>query len=381
MYLFSLDINLEVTSTYPDFISLKLGKFRRIGMPLKKKLTVIVETQGALEKTLKELADIKFALDVSTIVAITDAKGTIIFANDKFCEISKYSRSELLGQNHRIINSGYHPKEFFTDLWETIASGKVWKGEIRNRAKDGRLYWVDTTIVPFLNEAGKPYQYVSLRFDITNRKEMEHALKELPQRIIQAQELERESISREIHDDLGQSLATLKMLVQSTLPVPKVSKSSGENPHSQIVKYIDVIISKTRRLSTGLRPPTLEVLGLSTALKTLINEFALNKSLRIDYNHENLDKLFFNGDPINFYRIIQEALANVVRHARAQEVQVNMKRDKNWLTVTIQDNGIGFKGRRLQKDNKLARGIGLYTMDERARLLNGRLNIFSKEDL
>lgn len=347
-------------------------------MPPVKKLNVIVQTKGALEKTLKELADIKFALDVSTIVAITDAKGNIVFANDKFCEISKYSRSELLGQNHRIVNSGYHPKEFFRDMWNTIAAGKVWKGEIRNRAKDGSFYWVDTTIVPFLNETGKPYQYVSLRFDISKRKEMEHALKELPQRIIQAQELERESISREIHDDLGQSLATLKMLVQSTLPVPRTHKSGGDNPHSQIVKYIDVIISKTRRLSSGLRPPTLEVLGLSTALRTLINEFALNKSLSIEYKPEDLDKLLFEGDPINFYRIIQEALANVIRHARAKKVQVGMKLDRDQLRVTIRDNGIGFKGHRLQKDDKLTRGIGLYTMDERAKLLNGSFNIFSK---
>ena len=347
-------------------------------MPLRKNLNVIVQAKGALEKTLKELSDIKFAMDVSTIVAITDAKGNIIFANDKFCEISQYSRDELLGQNHRIVNSGYHPKEFFKDLWGTISAGRVWKGEIRNRAKDGRFYWVDTTIVPFLNEGGKPYQYVSWGFDITRGKEMEHALKELPQRIIQAQELERESISREIHDDLGQSLATLKMLMQSTLPAPKAAKAGHENPHTQIIKYIDVIISKTRRLSAGLRPPTLEVLGLSTALKTLIDEFGLTRNLSIVYKPENMDKLVFEGDSINFYRIIQEALTNVIRHSRAQRVQLNMGLNNGRLTVTIQDNGIGFKGRKIRKDNTLARGIGLHTMEERAKLLNGSLNIFSK---
>lgn len=136
----------------------------------------LVETNKELNDALRHLEFHQFAVDQHAIVSIADVKGEITYVNDRFCEISGYAREEMIGQNHRLVKSDEHAHEYYRNMWHTIANGNVWHGELKNATKNGEYYWVSATIVPFLNEDGKPDQYISIRTDITAQKEMEETL-------------------------------------------------------------------------------------------------------------------------------------------------------------------------------------------------------------
>ncbi|PWU19530.1 MAG: hypothetical protein C5B49_05600 [Bdellovibrio sp.] len=171
------------------------------------------------DSLVKELSDQKYALDQAAIVVATDPRGIITYVNDKFTEISGYRREELLGQTHRLVNSGYHDAEFFADLWRTIQNGRVWRGDLRNRAKSGNFYWVRTTIVPFMDPSGRPYQYLSIRQDITQLKEGEQTILEQQGKLVTASKLSAlgevaACLTHEINNPLGVILGRCEMLRQ-----------------------------------------------------------------------------------------------------------------------------------------------------------------------
>lgn len=180
--MFSLALGDRINGMRDENLHLIKNQNQILEKKVEEKTRELIEDISKRREVEKILLDFKLALDNHTIVAVTDISGKITYANEQFCAITKYSREELIGQTHRIINSGYHPKEFFQNLWETIQSKKVWKGVIRNRAKDGSFYWVQSTMVPFLDNSGNITQYFSIRTDITEQKQIEDSLRESEQK-------------------------------------------------------------------------------------------------------------------------------------------------------------------------------------------------------
>lgn len=218
------------------------------------------------EETLARVEEIRFALDQAAIVAATDQRGIITYVNDKFCEISKYSREELIGQDHRIINSGFHSKDFIRDLWRTIASGRVWRGEIRNKAKDGTFYWVDTTIVPFLDDGGKPRQYLAIRSEITQRKQAESQLASQAA-LTQLGELAA-VVAHEVRNPLAGVRASLEV-VSSRLPPAQREREVIR----AMIERLDVLNAKVEDILRFARPhtPVLRPLELAPIVADAIN--------------------------------------------------------------------------------------------------------------
>lgn len=309
-------------------------------------------TEEYLKETLKEISDYKYALDESSIVAITDQKGIIKYVNANFCKISKYSASELIGQDHRIINSGYHSKEFIRSLWVTIANGKIWRGELKNKAKDGTIYWVDTTIIPFLNESGKPYQYVAIRSDITSRKTAEEKLnqlnEELEERVRQRTE-ELEAFSYSVSHDLRSPLRAVngyaRILEEDYLPV---LDEEGRRLLSE-VQYnavrmgvlIDDLLDFSRLGRKEINKSFIDMTELAASCLRELNKGGQHKAeVKINPLHPVM------ADRSLMDHVWANLLSNAIKYSSAKEhplIEVSSKAEDGQLIYSVKDNGAGFE--------------------------------------
>jgi two-component system CheB/CheR fusion protein len=307
-----------------------LGQFRRTWLELQARSL-------DLHSRTKDLADVNFALDQAAIVATTDTAGKITYVNQKFCDISKYSREELLGQDHRMINSGYHPKEFIRNLWVTIANGGIWRGEIRNRAKDGSIYWVDTTIVPFLDERGKPYQYMAIRYEITDRKRSEERLRE------------QEALAR-----LGQMAAVVAHEVKNPIAGirgalqvigSRMAADARDKPIiGEIIARLDALNRIVQDLLVFARPRELraEPTDLTTLVLSTVEHLKRDPAVQAVAIEVAGNGAVVNADAEQLQLAVQNVLMNAVQAMNGQgAIRVDISRHGGEWTMTMADTGPG----------------------------------------
>jgi PAS domain S-box-containing protein len=357
------------------------------------------ELEERVHNRTKELEDQKYALDQHAIVSIADVQGNITYANDKFSQISGYKSEELYGQNHRVLKSGTHPPEFFTNMWKTISGGNVWKGEIKNRAKDGTIYWVDSTITPLLGKDGKPDHYISIRTDITDRKKGELALIEARDSAEVANQVKSEflaTMSHEIRTPMNGVIGMTGLLLDTSLSPEQrhfadTIRGSGEALLSVINDILD--FSKMEAGQLELETYDFDLLDLVEGVADLLAPRVYEKDLEISYYVPPSLQGSFTGDPGRLRQVLINLLGNGIKFTEQGTVSVLVSEaaSNNRVRFEVHDTGIGIPDDALknlfmsfsQLDASTARryggtGLGLAISKQIVMLMGGEIGVESK---
>lgn len=338
--------------------------------------TYIKESQITLKQQLLQIENLQSSLDNSSIVAITDKDGTITYVNKKFCDISKYSKEELIGQNHSILKSGFHNAEFYQNIWKTISSGKIWQGDIKNKAKDGTFYWVRTTITPFIGKDGKPAQYIAVRTDVTElyaqKDTIESQFQELKKTDGQKDEF-ISMISHELKSPIFPIIGYCDLLRE-----PELSKNFNIL-HFEALDEITSNAERLRRITEDL----LDVNRINMKkLPYKIKKFSLAKfATRIAKEHAHLMK----EKQIEFYVLpvedqiiesdeqrLMQVIGNIIRNAvdfvpnKDGKITVNIRSKSGHITFSVKDNGVG-----MSKENQHELFAPFYQVDSSATRKHG----------
>ncbi|MEW6043000.1 MAG: ATP-binding protein [Thermoproteota archaeon] len=304
-----------------------------------------MEKQYALKRIdtsqLERVLSIQRVLDEYSIVAITDNNGTITYANKEFCRISKFSEDELVGQNHRILKSGHHTSEFYKELWSTISLGKIWRGEIKNRAKDGTFYWVKTIIVPLLDDMGRSVEYVSIRTDITKEKELQQQYVDSVEKLVKAEKLSAigELASRLAHD-LRNSVTILKNEIElSKLKLgqeerAKINYNRLEKALASISQQIEGVLDFVRT-----RPLEIKTNSLQKIINKAVSKIAKSNEITIITPQTNLS---IDCDAEQLEIALINLITNSIEAIKgAGRIEIKTKKDNSNIIIEVIDSGQG----------------------------------------
>jgi len=331
--------------------------------------------------------DLRNALNQAALVSITDTKGKILYVNNEFCKTSQYNKDELIGQDIDIINSGYHTGDFWKDLWKRLGDGKIWKGEIKDKAKDGSYYWVYSTIIPFIDKQNKPYQYLSIMFVITKEKETEHKLLE--------QNLELEHFAYVVSHDLKAPLRSIDSLANF------IEVDLKDNKEEDVISNLALLKGRVHRMD-NLIEGILEYSKIGM-VETKKEEFDMNQLLSEIIEIQNFPEGFdfkiktsfptIIGIKSQFSQLFSNLISNGIKYNDKDQglIVLDYLEHENGLEFTIEDNGPGIPEKYHDKifvvfqtlearGTNESTGIGLSIVKKIIDKLHGTIRLESSEN-